>query len=629
MAESSDRRSDGILAAIFAAGAILRFSTWRHVFDGGRVFIDEPDGYYHLRRAWLILQQWPRVPQWDPWLNAPAGGRISWPPLFDWLLATLVLPWRRDPSHALEVAGALLPPLLGCVQLGAIYLMTRTLATRRAAVIATLVAAVLPAAVRYTLVGTLDHDPLYELAVITSLWSIAREMRARSRGNIALLAASLTVAFLSWTGALVLAAILGAVIAALFFASRELMTAAARLTAFASAAASILILPFVLSSTWTAVERATFEGLSLLHVAVLLLLAGSSGFLAVFLGGTRERSLIAIAVLAAAGTLLLAPIAAAPLAAGARYAAGDAAILRTVAEAQPLLKLFGRFDLAPMLIRLSILPLIALVVLPAEVAQRRSTGAAAGAAWLLVTFTLALLHSRFSYSAALATALASGIVFDRLLERHAAPRVAMLGFLVALPTLTAYVPVPGWDAFNFYRRGNAMRELGADAICERLRARPIGVVFAPWWFGHWAIWSAQKPVVQSPMLSVGQSQFAAASRFYFETDEAKALSALDGWNARYVVVTQRREDLEALGAAAGRDASRYVVRDPGGARRIDLPQYLETVPARLALWGSGELRAFGRVYPAIPRLREIDRTAEQMQGPLGPVPFVRVFEVVR
>ena len=137
------------LTLAVVAGFVLRFGTWPQVFADGRVWIDGPDGYYHLRRAWLALENWPRVPQTDMLIGVPEGGPISWPPIFDLLLATVALPWRGDSVEALERIGALLPPVLGALEIVMLYALVRCLFGGRAAGWAALFAAVLPGISRY------------------------------------------------------------------------------------------------------------------------------------------------------------------------------------------------------------------------------------------------------------------------------------------------------------------------------------------------------------------------------------------------------------------------------------------------------------------------------------------------
>jgi asparagine N-glycosylation enzyme membrane subunit Stt3 len=574
-----------ILFAAIALGCALRLSVWPRIFADGRVYIDGPDGYYHLRRAATTLAQWPLVPQFDPLLNYPAGGKISWPPLFDGLLATLALPWRTD--RALEVIGAFLPPILGVLQLIVLYALVHSLRGRRAALAAVIIAAILPAVVRYTLLGTLDHDPFFTLCLLVSLWGLSIE-------NAPLIAAGLTCGTLGWTGAIVQVAIVTLVALAIR------RSAASRALAVGASAAAIIVLPFVITSAW---RGATFEGLSWLHIAAL----AGAGLIAALLAG--ERVIVIITAIAVA-TLL--PISLRPFLAGTAYAAGDAPILAMVAEAQPLLRLFHTFDLRPMLIRLGLLPILAVgfavswlrglaVRKPRDLETSRPRDLLFITPWVVITLALALLHSRFSFDAGVALSAFGGIAFDRL------PRRALIATIVFLPILPAYFPLPSLEAFNFYERPNALRDYEMDGICEWLRGRPAGAVLAPWSFGHWIVWIARKPVVISPMLSVGQSEFADGMRFFFLEDPAAARAFLTSHGVRYVIVSPEIDSIAPRARVAEIDPARYAQ-----------PQaYLRSIAARLTF------------LPATPGYREVMRSHAYIETAFGVVPLVRVYEVTK
>ncbi|HEY8133695.1 MAG TPA: STT3 domain-containing protein [Thermoanaerobaculia bacterium] len=529
-----------ILIAVIAIGFALRLSVWPRVFSDGRVYLDGPDGYYHLWRAAMTMQHWPLVPQFDPALNYPQGGTISWPPLFDGLLATLALPFRSD--HALEVIGALLPPILGALQLIVLYMLVHALRNRRAALIAVSVAAVLPAVVRYTLLGNLDHDPFFTLCLLVSLLGLARENRI-------LVAAGLACGTLGWTGAIVQVAIVTAIVVAV---RREEM---ARDLGIGATAAAIIVVPFVIGSAW---RGATFEGLSWLHVAAL---AGAG-----LVGSAVARSR-GLAVANAVALLLLLPISIRPFISGAAYAAGDAPILAMVAEAQPLLRLFGTFDLRAMLIRFGLLPVVAVIVIPWLFKRERSRDVFFVTPWLAITLALAFLHSRFSFDAGIALAAFAGIAFD-----HIKPAILVIALL---PILPAYIPIPSLEGFNFYLRPNALRDYQMDRISNWLRARPPGAVLAPWSFGHWIVWLAKKPVVIGPMLSVGQSEFAEGLRFFFLEDPVAAQRFIASHGVRYVIVTPELDSIGARARVAGIDPARY--QNP----RV----YARTIGARLTFFG--------------------------------------------
>jgi len=464
----------------------IRLSLWWKVFANGHTWIDGPDGYYHLRRAFLTMQHWPRVPSTDSFMSVPGVGRISWSPLFDGLLATLAMPWSASPFVALERIGALLPPILGVIQVLLIMAVTSALSTRRAAIAAGFVAALLPSLVRYTLVGALDHDPFFECALLLALWGIAS---APKRGSTIATAAGLTLAILGWAGAIVGIGIVA--VAALF--ARD----AGRTLFFGSMITGIIILPFVATSAW---QGATFEGLSWLHETALMSAALVGAFLA-----RSDRRIVIAATVPLLAVLVLLPISVIPSVWGFFYAVGEAPILKGVAEAQPLLFLFGRFNLWPALIRFGFLPLLALVI-----SRRREN--AFVISWAAITFGLTLGHSRFSYSAASALAVAAGIAIDELLAEFPRERVAVACSVLFAPMLLAYVPMPGFQCYNFYTRPNPIVASGAPEMCDFLRrsacedpalrnpsAAPPWSVMSPWYHGNWIMWVGQRAtVISSP-----------------------------------------------------------------------------------------------------------------------------------
>ena len=529
--------------------------SWREVVVAGRIFPTQNDGWYHLRRAAMTIAEWPHVPRFDAMINAPGGGPITWGVFFDWMLATLALPWPR----ALEWIGAILPLVLGVAQIAMVYLLARDLRNARAGLIAASIAAVLPGVVHYTLFGALDHDPLVELCVLVSLWSLLR-------GKRLVMAIALAVAFLAWPGAIVSAALVGIVL--IVSRNREMFATAA----IASLAAAVIIIPWVLTSGW---PLASFEGLSLLHVGVLV------GLGAIGAVGTKNWRLLAICAVV---LLAIAPFVLTPFIEGVRFAAGAEAIQKDVAEARPL-------DARALLMNLTLLPLFAIAFCRNRFAL----------AWLVPTLVLGVAHARFSYGAAIAACVAGGLAFDTLLM--SSRRAALLACAMFVTMLPAYPRILAQRAM--------FHENGLDAICDRLAKRDEGVVWAPWWFGHFIIWRADKPVVASPFLTIGQSQFDDAARFYFTRDVDEAVRMLERWRVRYVIVTADAPSIESLAAAAHTDPRPLL----GRGRSINARAYVQTVQGRLAIIG-----AFG---PFV----EIDRSAQTVRGPAGVVPLIRVYRV--
>jgi len=561
------------------------------------------------------------------------------------LLATLALPFGHTRA-ALEVIGALLPPVLGALQILMLYSLVRRIASARAGLAAAAVAAVLPAVVRYTMVGVLDHDPFFELSVLVALTGIARaaaEEHTGARGIIEVIAGC-TLAVLCWGGSVLGLIWIGVIAAAVALSDRDRRNAIGATLSIGAAVTALLVLPFVLRSAWLEIAPFTFEGLSLLHETALVGLAffGSALTLKPRTQNPEPRSSLrdrllgsgfqtAIAVASAAALLYLLPKSIATFTSGARYAAGDSPILELVSEGRPLLFLVGPFDLKPLLIRLGLLPIIALILIPRWIArpETRMPGLFVGAS-AAMTLPLALLHSRFSFSAAIALSAFAGIAFDEILQRETGRRATAwaAALLILLPCIAAYVPIPGWDSQNFFRRTNPILTFEMKPLASALREREAGNVLSPWFLGHWIVWMSQKPVVISPMLSVGQSEFQEGMRFFFLEDEDEAMRTLRKFQVRYLVVTPELNSIEPRARVSGADPDRYLKPNPEmGEPLLDLRAYMKTIAGRLTFWDTHPRTAFGESYEGLPNFREVIRSRRMIDGPFGPVPLVRIYEV--
>lgn len=168
------------LAAIGCAllGVVLRCLPWRGVFGSdGTIFLDV-DPYYHLRRAALIVEQFPTLPKFDAWIGFPTGASIPWPPGFDLLLA---LPGLFGASRAAtETWAALLPPLLGGVAVYLVYRVGRLLIDPVTGLLAALLFALLPGAAESALLGRADHHALVAPVVLGMYSALIVCLRATS-----------------------------------------------------------------------------------------------------------------------------------------------------------------------------------------------------------------------------------------------------------------------------------------------------------------------------------------------------------------------------------------------------------------------------------------------------------------
>jgi asparagine N-glycosylation enzyme membrane subunit Stt3 len=632
-----------LLALLIAL--LVRLGTAGTVFVGGQVLIDGTDGYYHLRRAFLINQHFPAVPQSDSFLGPPAGGILSWPPLFDFLLAASARLAPGSPEAALEGVGARLPVLFGLLEVVLVAAVARRLAGPRAGTVAALLAAVLPAVARYSLLGNLDHDPAIESLALLALLPLAGALEsgshpapARSRPReTAILAVARAALPLMWAGSMIHFGLVVVLLVAMrLVAGPQMGARLGALTSSGALVAALVVAPFAARSPWSRTGADAFAGLSWLHVAALAGLAVAGALLVLAAGARAHPTSRRLAwVNGGAGglaLLLLAPQALPPLLAGLRFLGKAEPFLSDVAESRPLLALFGDFDPRPLLVRLSGLPLL-LPFLLLRRGLRRDPALCFGLVWSAYTLALALLQARYSHGAALALAVLGGLAWERL--PHRGPRLALA--LALTPCLAAYVALPGFAGQRFYGRSNDLVTTGMLEVTSYLRGaappdpawrdptKPAQTaVLAPWGYGHWIHWLGRRATVANPFGPQGQTAFADGIRFWLLEDPATAAALLEAHRVRWVVVPTDGYPLQAYASLAGVDARPWLTK--GG--EVDPGRYLATLGARLAWLGPEAVQLGGRRLPALPFLREVYRTRGLRRLPDGTLaPLLRVYEV--
>jgi dolichyl-diphosphooligosaccharide--protein glycosyltransferase len=156
----ASRRWRGELAAIALAllGVLARCAPWREVFTAQGIVPLDVDSYYHLRRALLIVEQFPSRVLFDAFISFPWGSSINWPPGFDLLLALPGLLGLGTP--AVLAWSALLPPLLGGGGVYLVYRLGRAVDGEAAGLLAALFVALMHAATDSGVIGRADHHVL-------------------------------------------------------------------------------------------------------------------------------------------------------------------------------------------------------------------------------------------------------------------------------------------------------------------------------------------------------------------------------------------------------------------------------------------------------------------------------------
>ena len=191
----------GVFAAVLL-GLFLRLLSARNVLVEGDVIFYGYDSFYHMRRIFYTVENFPQTLWFDSYLNHPHGLELMWPPLFDQIIAAAALLGGGSPQ-AVEVAGAIISPILGSAMVILLYFLAKKLFGMKVALLSAFLLAVDPKHIARTFFGLPDHDSLELLLILGAILLLTYALTKRDRWlRFAVLAGVLIAATAyTWLGA--------------------------------------------------------------------------------------------------------------------------------------------------------------------------------------------------------------------------------------------------------------------------------------------------------------------------------------------------------------------------------------------------------------------------------------------
>jgi len=597
------RLASGLVALVALAGWVRAGTDVLVVTDTGVHLAVPGDPYYHLRRIAWSVEHFPRVLEFDPYLNHPHGGRVVWPPGFDWTIAGVArAALGPDDPAGVERIAARAPAVLGVLAVLGVFALARRRFSPGAGWVAGGLLAVLPNHILHSQVGQLDHHVAVSLAAIGLLALAMRLVSTRPAGGARALGTGFAfgASLLLWPGMLIHLAWLEAmlVVWAVVAAAREEACGRARTLARVNAGAFVAITPFAIGHEW--VEFGPWSPWVLSRFQPVFFLAAAATLAAVAVlwrcaGGTRPRRLALAGGLGGVAFAAIPGLADALVVAAGWFSKAES-FQQNVSELRP-------FDLALAVSRYTGLVLAFPVAWGMFAA--RSVGSPAAAerglllGWAAAFFALAALQRRFGntfsvlyvlvwagfaadaaawvrtrpswrWPAVGGAALLGTAVFVSVVA-FLGPRQATLARAHADPAVARRGPLPLehrlFDAAGRWLAGASPPTQGWDDPS----LEPEYGVLTRWDAGHLVRWRARRPLVQDNFgVYGGRESYERAGRYYTAEDEIRALELLEAMDARYVFA-----DLHGAG------------RQPDHGPR--------TMTARLT-------RAFGSATPEAPAL---------------------------
>jgi dolichyl-diphosphooligosaccharide--protein glycosyltransferase len=477
----------GLPSCLFLVAVAVRALPIQAVYLRGQTHFFGNDAYYHMRRIFYSLANFPSVLEFDPYINYPNGGQPIWSGFFDWILAALLWPFRDILTDSqIEMVVVWIPPVMGGATVVILFWLARRFFGAQVAAIAATCLCFLSAHFWYSQIGFVDHH--VAVALITTgllaagmiFIAAAEDLNkplsghpfvglAAIRAHLAstlVLGSLLALSLLVWPGALLHVGLIevGLLVCLLSRPTREQATVVAGRMVIVHVVALAMIAPFSIGREWA--QWSAFSPVVLSRFQPWFF-ASAALFCAICAGlwtrfphtGPGLATRAASAAIVASGLLGISFLSWPELFDGALEAWGWLAkadhFQALVSESSSLFEVGGHFGLQVATLRLSWFVLAIPVALVAGVVWlRKVEQPGALALYLWWTFGLCVvtvIQKRFFNSASVSISLLfalSVVAIYHFISRRwietAMQRVIVLAWLatlsvwVYLPTLKAY-----------------------------------------------------------------------------------------------------------------------------------------------------------------------------------------------
>jgi len=149
-----------VLGIVVCVALAIRIAwPYSNIFVDGNVWFRGMDAWYHMRLVDNLMANFPHTTAFDPFTRYPHGIEPPFHPLTGWLIgATAMLFGGSSSAHAVDVAGAVFPAVLGSLTVIPAFVIGRRLFGPVAGAVGAVVLAIAPGEfLSRTLLGFADH----------------------------------------------------------------------------------------------------------------------------------------------------------------------------------------------------------------------------------------------------------------------------------------------------------------------------------------------------------------------------------------------------------------------------------------------------------------------------------------
>jgi asparagine N-glycosylation enzyme membrane subunit Stt3 len=580
-------------ASLFLLAVIVRGLPYHAVMVGERILFFGNDAYYHMRRVFYTLADFPKVIEFDPYLNYPEGAHIIWPPFFDGIIALALLPFHfLAQPDTIERIAVWIPPLLGAATVLALFHLAKRSFGFAVAGVSALILSLLSGHFWYSQLGFIDHHAAVSLAstlLLASAMALLRRLAISpedhrsallSGGLLALTAACI---LMLWPGSILYVGLIeiGLLLFILSRPDRDHAIAGAQAFCFINTVAFFLILPFSAFNSWpqwgefSSVVLSGFQPWFFGSLAIYGLICALSWRRGTRLGfGDSLRARISQGVVIGLCVLAMSALLFPGLVQGIldawMWISKTDSFQASVAESYPLFSGGGEVSVRIAEMRLSrfiyLFPFGILALIHSARTRRDGAPLLLFAGWSIALFAITLLQKRFFNTFSVALALTAGwscvtafLQLRKKFDSTSQQAIAAAG----ISALTIWLLAPCYAAYAFHVdnhlrafRGappeyqlNVVQSVRAHATAEWLRDHtratsgyldteqpPEYGVLAHWTFGHLLTYVGQRPTALGNFGDdVGRESFIEAMEI-FDHHPEEAISHLEKRRVRYLVL---------------------------------------------------------------------------------------------
>jgi len=634
MARERSRELWGVLAA-FLLGLFLRLVPAKNAFVDGGVQFFGYDSFYHMRRIVYTVENFPQTLWFDSYLNHPHGLDLTWPPLFDQMIAAFSL-LLGGSSQAVDIAAAVAPPVLGSLMIVALYLLAKKLFGTKVALLSAFLLAIDPRHIARTIFGLPDHDPLELLLFLGALLLLAYALTERDRWPKFAIPAGVLIAATAytWLGTpayMVALLVYGALQIALDLKEGRSSEETILPLAAAFGVALLLLLPFwdeqwLIPSFFGAVG--SMGALAFFFVLSRLFFIKNLPWQA-FLPAVAVSSYIAVILSYAMG---VGGEIRSLFSSGIEYFVGGDLARLGIEEAMPIFSVYKIFSFSGLGLLFALAGLVIMIFTIRQSGFRRDQ--MLFLVWALFSTAMMVSQARFLFLFSISGAILVSLLFfwagerirssARLEKVDSEARETGIGIFLLLLFLPAAASIPGIVEYRPAISGDWHETLiwlgdntpPTEEFDTPVMAGDYGIL--SWWdYGNWILYQSKRPVVANNFQAGAED----TAGFFLSENEEAAISIADARDARYVITSQKivYSKLPYLARWIDEDPGSYVQisKDSDTVNYHHSARFMKTTLAKLHLLDGSTLGHFRLMYES-----------QTKDGLIFSVSQVKVFEGV-